>query len=77
MEPADPADEVYRIFENNGQVIHDRIPVPKKGNAFVYSYQIAKGGFIMEEVMLAVYRKTRFGNTLIKTRSFNAASDNF
>jgi len=77
MSPADERDEVYRIFENSGQVIKDRISVPKKNGVFVYRYDLAKGSFVMEEVMIAVFRKTRFGNTLIKTASFNAASNNF
>ncbi len=77
MSPADDRDEVYRIFENNDQIIRDRISIPKKNGAFVYRYDVAKGSFVMEEVMIAVFRKTRFGNTLIKTGTFNAASNNF
>lgn len=78
MQPSDPGDKVYKIFEKpSSSVINGGIPVPKKNGAFVYTYDISKGNFVMEDVVIAVYRKTRFGNTLIKTTSFVAASNNF
>jgi antitoxin component YwqK of YwqJK toxin-antitoxin module len=78
LENPKPDDRVYRLFKRvDGDVIGDRIVVQKEGDSFIYKFDIPKGGFVMEEIFLAVYRKTAFGNTVIKTTQFNAASNNF
>jgi hypothetical protein len=40
-------------------------------------FNIGKGGFVMEEVSIAAFRKTPLGHTVIKTTSFAAAANNF
>ena len=49
----------------------------RRGNDFVLQFSVYQGGFVMEKVKLAAYRKTRLGNTFIKTISFNASANHF
>lgn len=71
-------DEVFRVSDKDtGNVISQIQRLEKKGNQFVLEFSIYQGGFVMEKIKLAAYRKTRLGNTLIKTISFNASVNHF
>lgn len=71
-------DEVFRVLaKDTGNVITQYQRLEKKGDNFVLEFSVHQGGFVMEKVKLAAYRKTRLGNTLIKTISFNASANNF
>jgi antitoxin component YwqK of YwqJK toxin-antitoxin module len=73
-----PEDEVYRVLiPGRGSDVGDIYPLTREGDTFVYRYTVSKGGFVMEEITLAVFRKTAMGNTVIKTASFNVAANNF
>lgn len=72
------SDKLYLVFKaGKGNNVGSIVPIEKKGDVFIYKYNIPKGGFVMEQVTIAAYRKTGFGNTFIKTQSFNVASNNF
>lgn len=78
LENPDPDDEVYRITDKDtGNVITRYQKLEKRGENFVLEFHVGEGGFVMEKVKLAAYRKTRLGNTIAKTVSFNAAANNF
>lgn len=78
LENPDPEDEVFWISDKDtGNVVSQYQRLEKRGDNFVLEFSVYKGGFIMEKVKLAAYRKTRLGNVLIKTISFNAAANNF
>jgi antitoxin component YwqK of YwqJK toxin-antitoxin module len=71
-------DEVFRISEKDtGNIVTQIQRLERRGNNFVLEFSIYPGGFIMEKVKLAAYRKTKLGNTLIKTISFNASANHF
>ena len=78
LENPEPGDKVYKLFEPpKGDVMGTLSPLPKEGDAFVYKQVVPKGGFVMEQVIIAAYRKTAMGNTVIKTQAFNVATNNF
>lgn len=78
LENPDPEDEVFRITDKDtGNVITQYQRLEKRGDSFVLEFFVGQSGFVMEKVKLAAYRKTRLGNTLAKTISFNAAANNF
>lgn len=71
-------DEVFRITDKDtGNVITQYQRLEKRGDSFVLEFFVGPGGFIMEKVKLAAYRKTLLGNVIAKTISFNAAANNF
>ncbi len=71
-------DMVYRVLnEGLGNRVGDRTRLRKENSAFLVEFFLSPGGFVLESVKIAAYRKTAMGNTVIKTRSFNAASNNF
>lgn len=78
LENPKESDKVYQVLnpepENDVTSI---VPIQKVGSAFVYKYEIPKGSFVMEKVTIAAFRKTDFGNTVIKTQSFNVSSNHF
>jgi antitoxin component YwqK of YwqJK toxin-antitoxin module len=78
LQDPDPGDQVYKLFEPpKGDVMSGLSQLTKEGDAFVYKIIVPKGGFVMEQVIIAAYRKTAMGNTVIKTQAFNVASNNF
>ena len=78
LENPSPDDEVFRVsVKDTGNVITQIQRLDKQGNNFVLSFNVYKGGFVMEKVKLAAYRKTRLGSTVIKTITFNASANNF
>lgn len=73
-----PDDEVWKIADKNeGNKITQEQKLEKEGDTFKLQFSVYNGGFIMEKVKIAAYRKTRFGNTFIKTYSFNASVNNY
>jgi len=46
-------------------------------NHFERDFYIYKGGFVMQKVTIAAFRKTYFGNTFIKTATFNVSATHF
>lgn len=73
-----PDDVVYQVMTPmEGRKIGAVYPLKHNGNSFLLEFNVPKGGFVMEKVTLAAYRKTGMGNTYIKTTSFNASSNNF
>jgi|GEM_PF-1669022 len=71
-------DEVYEISpRDTGNKISTLRHLIKEGGHYVIEYYIPKGGFIMEEVHLAAYRKTGYGNIFIKKTKFMASANNF
>ena len=78
LENPKESDKVYYVFKPCvGNKVGDISPLKKQGDVFIYEYQIPKGGFVMEKLTIAAFRKTGFGNTYIKTKSFNVASNNY
>jgi antitoxin component YwqK of YwqJK toxin-antitoxin module len=78
IEGMGPEDRIYRVLRpGSGNRVGDCYSLPKEGDAFICKFNIPKGSFVMEEVTVAAYKKTAMGNTVIKTRTFNAASNNF
>ena len=71
-------DEVFRVSDlDTGNVVSQMQRLVRRGDDFVLEFSINQGGFVMEKVKLAAYRKTRLGNTFIKTISFNASANHF
>lgn len=73
-----PDDEVWRVVEKDtGRVLTRYQRLEKKDNVFVLEFGVYEGGFIMEKVKIAAYRKTASGNTMIKTTTFNASANHY
>lgn len=78
LDDPQPDDEVWKIADKDqGNKITQEQKLEKEGNTFKLQFSVYNGGFIMEKVKIAAYRKTRFGNVFIKTYSFNASVNNF
>jgi antitoxin component YwqK of YwqJK toxin-antitoxin module len=78
LENPDPDDEVFWVSEKDtGMVVSQIQRLQKRGKDFVLEFSVYKGGFVMEKVKLAAYRKTRLGNQMIKTIRFNASANHF
>jgi antitoxin component YwqK of YwqJK toxin-antitoxin module len=78
LENPSPEDEVFRVsVKDTGNVITQMQRLDKQGNNFVLLFNVYKGGFVMEKVKIAAYRKTRLGSTVIKTITFNASANHF
>lgn len=78
LENPSPDDEVFRVSDKDtGSVVSQMSRLERRGNDFVLQFSVYQGGFVMEKVKLAAYRKTRLGNTFIKTISFNASANHF
>ncbi|MBI3517819.1 MAG: hypothetical protein HY062_00490 [Bacteroidetes bacterium] len=78
LENPEADDEVFRVVaKDTGNVITQYQRLEKRGDSHVLEFSVYPGGFVMEKVKLAAYRKTKFGNTFIKTISFNASANNF
>jgi antitoxin component YwqK of YwqJK toxin-antitoxin module len=52
-------------------------PLKEHNSIFTLEFYVAKGGFVMEQVTLAAFRTTAFGNTHIQTETFNASFNHF
>lgn len=73
-----PDDRVYKVINpDSGNKIGDLAFLEKKGNVFILELIIPKGGFLMETIEIAAFKKTNFGNTFVKTKAFKVASNNF
>lgn len=71
-------DKVFRILESDtGLAVTQIQRLEKMGDKFILQFNVYPGGFVMERVKIAAYRKTGFGNTFIKTISFNASVNNY
>lgn len=72
-------DKVYQVLsKDTGNVIGAVYPLKKENGNYILEYHVASnGGFVMETVKIAAYRKTALGNTLIKTSTFVASANNF
>lgn len=71
-------DMVYWVSnKDTGRVVTQVSGLLRKNNYFFMDFPIQRGGFIMEKIKLAAYRKTKRGNVLIKTTSFNASANNY
>lgn len=71
-------DIVFLVSQKDtGKVITTIYPLKHLANRFSLDYSIGKGGFVMEKVKLAAFRKTKNGNTTIKTTEFNASANNY
>ncbi|MDF2450024.1 MAG: hypothetical protein K0R26_2528 [Bacteroidota bacterium] len=78
LENPHPEDEVFRISEKDtGNAVTQIQRLEKRGDNFVLQFSVYKGNFVMEKVKLAAYRRTRLGNQMIKTISFNASANHF
>lgn len=75
LENPQPDDEVLHLV--NPDKPGSGFPLKKNGDVFALEIPVSKGSFVMEKVTIAAYRKTAFNNTFVKTKIFNAASDNF
>lgn len=73
-----PDDRVYQISANDtGRIIRCLANLPKINDAFILELNIGKGGFVMETIKVAAYRKINRDLTIIRTTSFKAAANNF
>lgn len=78
LENPQPDDIVYEISAHDTENKISTIRrLPNNGNTHLLEYYVGKGGFVMEEVHLAAYRKTSQGNTFIKKTKFMASANNF
>lgn len=78
LENPKPDDQVYQVVRpDSGNSVGAVFPLKKKDGRFMLEINVPPGGFVMEKITIAAYRKTPFKNTYIKTQSFNAASNNF
>jgi len=78
LENSKPDDEVFLLSDNDtGHVITTLMPLQKKNGNFIWEYTIARGGFIMERLKLGAFRKTKMGNTFVKTITINVSANNY
>lgn len=78
LDDPEPDDVVYKVSTSDtGNVVTTLQRLEKTGDKFTLRYSVYPGGFVMEKVKLAAYRKTGFGNTFIKTISFNVSANNY
>lgn len=60
--------------ENYATVVY---PLKKLKDEFVLEYKLNAGGFVMENAKIAAFRKTRMGNTIIKTKVITVSANNY
>lgn len=73
-----PDDEVYKIYAYEKYGLQGREKLKKTGsNNYELNFNVGKGGFVMEQITIAAYRKSILGNTFVKVHSFNASANNF
>lgn len=78
LEDPQPGDEVYRVYgTKEDNCLGSLYPIKKVNDKYVLDFQIQKNGFILEEITIAAFRKTSYGNTFIKLHKINVASNNF
>ena len=71
-------DFVYRVLlAGEGHEVGSTYPILKTSRGFVLEFDVPKGGFVMETIVLAAYRSTGFKNTYIKKTSFNISKNSF
>lgn len=78
LQDPQPDDKVYQVMASDtGNVVRCISSLPKRGDAFVLELNIHKGGFVMETIKLAAYRKIGRDLTIIRTTAFKASANNF
>lgn len=71
-------DNVYCVSDKDtGYVVTKIFPLKRIKDQFILDYSIGKGGFVMEKVKLAAFRKTKEGNQIIKTTAINVSVNNY
>lgn len=71
-------DEMYEMGDRDtGSVVTRVISLPRKGNYFLLERNVSRGGYVMEKIRVAAFRKTRKGNTVIKIATVNASANNY
>lgn len=71
------SDEAYLILDGRVNEMAAYSELEKLNGRFKLIYDIPSGGYVMEKVHYAVFRKTRMGNTFIKKGSFVVSENNF
>lgn len=78
LENPKPGDEVFVIAEKDPENYATKIyPLTKIKDEYLLEYKINLGGFVMETVKIAAFRKTNMNNTVIKTKSIIVSDNNF
>jgi hypothetical protein len=78
LENAKPDDRVFQIITpGKDGCLGMMTPLKEQNNAFTLEFHVAKGGFVMEQITLAAFRTTAFGNTYIQTKTLNASFNHF
>lgn len=71
-------DELRAVTDTNSTNCLTTIyKVGKIGDEFLIEYQIARGGFIMENLKIAATRTTDLGNKFVKTKTLKIAANNY
>jgi antitoxin component YwqK of YwqJK toxin-antitoxin module len=71
-------DKVSEINESETTpCLQQGIPYQQEGDHFETEFYVYKKGFVMKKVKIAAFRKTPFGNVMIKTAAFNVSATNF
>lgn len=71
-------DDVYEAsLSDTGRVVNTTYHLEKEKDHFKREYTIYKGGFMMQKIKFAAYRKTPMGNTIVKTVVVTASANNF
>lgn len=71
-------DKVSEIFDGKTEPCFQRgISYEQKGDHFETEFYVYKRGFVMKQIKIAAFRKTSFGNMMVKTTTFNVSATNF
>jgi antitoxin component YwqK of YwqJK toxin-antitoxin module len=71
-------DEVWVVSDKDtGNVVTRMYRLTRSGNNFEWSMPVHRGGFVMDHIKIAAFRKTAMGNMFIKTTTFIASANNF
>ncbi|HKR07487.1 MAG TPA: toxin-antitoxin system YwqK family antitoxin [Bacteroidia bacterium] len=78
LENPKPDDEVSEIFESRTRPCFQRgISYEHAGDHFETGFYVYKRGFVMKKIQIAAFRKTAFGNVMVKKTTFNVSATNF
>lgn len=78
LENPRPEDMVYQMSPNDtGYIVTPLYKLLQTDNYHVLNIHVNKGGFVMEKIRVAAFRKTNKGNTLIKTATLIASANNY
>ena len=71
-------DEVYQMRDTDtGRIVTPLAKIPRIENYFLLDMHVPPGGFVMETIKIAAFRKTNKGNTMIKKTSIIASANNY